>query len=180
MGSSAAASGSSQFIQQESLGQTGQETSLLCHRFGTWDMPAGWQCKAGTLARVSHSWPVSVRWATSQGRVGTAVEPFLEWLMSGRWRAAGFQCPSLPASETPLRCTLGSAWGTLLWDEDPRRMVPDAFVSRPELPIPPQALGHFASGQLKMESAGTVPVGCVSPALAAVLRHPRADSPPAS
>lgn len=59
-------------------------------------------------------------------------------------------------------------------------MEPDAFVSRPELPIPPQALGHFASGQLKMESAGTLPVGCMSPALAAVLRHPRADSPPAS
>lgn len=82
--------------------------------------------------------PVSVHWATSQGRVGTAVEPFLEWLMSGCWRAAGFQCPSLPASETPLCCTLGSAWGTLLWDEDPRHVAPDPFVSRPELPILPR------------------------------------------
>lgn len=50
-------------------------------------------------------------------------------------------------------------------------MEPDAFMSRPELPVPPQALGNFASGQLKVESASTLLVGCVSPALSAVLRH---------
>ena len=34
-----------------------------------------------------------------------------DWLVSGHWRTARLQYPSLPASETLLCCTFGSAWG---------------------------------------------------------------------
>ena len=83
-------------------------------------MPAGWQCKAGTLARVSHSWAgvCALSDITGQGQDSSGAIP-PEWLVSGHWRAAGLQNPSLPALETPLCCTFGSACGTLLWDEEP-------------------------------------------------------------
>ena len=77
MGFSAAASGSSQFILQESLGQTGQETPLLFHRFGTCDMPSWVAAKLGLWLGFLTPGPVSVYRVTLQCRVRTAMWPFL-------------------------------------------------------------------------------------------------------
>lgn len=101
MGSSAAASGSSQFIQQESLGQTRQETAPVSQ---VWNLghTSWWQCKAGTLARVfSLLASVCALVATSQGRVGTAVEPFRNGLCQGVGGLLGSSAPAFPI-ETPL------------------------------------------------------------------------------
>lgn len=141
-------------------------------------MPAGWQCKAGTLARVSRELlgqclcPENV---TGQGQDSSGAVP-LEWLMSGHQRAAGFQYSSLPAS-----FIFGSAWGTLLWDEDPLFHGARCLHVTSQAPhSSPRPWDILLLDSLKWNRLALCLLAVLSPALAAVLRYPRADSPPAS